>query len=96
MAQPSKLRQSCRVLVAVNNFSNNKDDGKSFVKLIQSKARGHEQVKVIFDNYTKVSSLKETTQCRSSSKGIQSNIVNDSTCTRPLYLAQNVINMRNA
>ena len=45
--------------MAVKNFSNYKDDVKSYVKLIQSKARGHDQVKVIFDSYTKASSLKE-------------------------------------
>ena len=62
--------QPCRVLVAVKNFSNYKDDDESYVKLIQSKARGHDQVKVIFDSYTKVSSLKESTPCRGNSMGI--------------------------
>ena len=45
------------------------------VKLIQSKARGHEQVKVIFDNSTKASSLKEALRCRGNSKGIRSNVM---------------------
>ena len=51
-------------------FSNYKDDDKSYVKLIQSKARGHDQSKVIFDSYMKVSSLKESTPCRGNSKEI--------------------------
>ena len=80
--------------MAVKNFSNYKYDDKSYVKLIQPKARDHDQVKVTFDSYTKVCSLKEYTQCRSNSKGILSNIVDDSTCTRLLYLAQNVFDMR--
>ena len=40
--------QTCRVLVAVKNFCNYKDLGKSYVKLIHSKARGNDHVKVIF------------------------------------------------
>ena len=51
-------------------------------------------MKVIFDSYTKVSSLKESTRSRGNSKGIRSNIVDDSTCIRLLYLAQNVFDMR--
>ena len=74
----------------------NKDDNKSYVKLIQSKARSHDHVKVIFDSYTKISSLKESTPCRGNSKGIRSNIVDDSTCIRLLYLAQNVFHVRTA
>ena len=50
--------------MAIKNFSNYKDDDKLYVKLIQSKAQGHDQVKVIVDSYTKVSSLKEPTPCR--------------------------------
>ena len=88
--------QPCKVLVAVKNFSNYKDDDKSYVKLIQSKARDHDQVKVIVDSYTKVSPLKESTPCRSNSKGIWSNLVDDSTCIRLLYLVQNVFDTRNA
>ena len=79
--------------MAVKNFSNYKDDNKSHAKLIQSNVRGHDQVKVIFDTDTKVSSLKESTPCRGNSKGIRSNIGGDSTCIRPLYLAQNVFDM---
>ena len=82
--------------MAVKNFSNYKDDDKSYVKLIQSKARGYDQVKVIFASYTKVSSLKESTPYRGNSKGIRSNIIDDSTCIRLLYLAQNVFDMRTA
>ena len=63
-----------------------KDDDTSCVNLIQSKARYHDQVKVIFDNYTKVSSLKESKSCRGNSKGIRSNIVDYSTCIKFLYL----------
>ena len=88
--------QPCRVLVAVENFSKYKDDDNSYAKLIQSKGRGHDQVKVIVDSYTKVSPLKESTPGRSNSKGIRSNIVDDSTCIRLLYLAQNVFHMRTA
>ena len=47
-------------------------------------------MKVIFDNYAKVSSLKEATQCRGNAKGIRFNTADDSTCIRPLNLAQNV------
>ena len=53
-------------------------------------------MKLIFDSYTKVSSLKESAPCRGNSKRILSNIVDDSTCIRLLYLAQNVFDMRTA
>ena len=53
-------------------------------------------MKVIFDSYTKVSSLKQSTPWRGNSKGIPSNIVDDSTCIILLYLAQNVFDMRTA
>jgi len=43
----------------------------------QSKARGHDLVKVVFDSYTNVPSLKESTPCRGNSKGIRSNTVDD-------------------
>ena len=79
------------MLVAVKNLSNYKEDDTSYVKLVQSKARGHDQVNVIFDSYTKVPSLKESTLCRGKSKEILSNIVDDSVCIRLLYLAQNVL-----
>ena len=60
-------------MVAVKNLSNYKDDD-NYVKLIQSKARGHDQVKVIFDSYTKVPSLEESIPCSGNSKGILSNV----------------------
>ena len=82
--------------MAVKNFSNYKDDDKSYVKLIQSKVRGNDQVKVIFDSYTKASSLKESTPCRGNSKGILSNIVDYSTYIILLNLGQNVLNTRTA
>ena len=81
--------------VAAKNFSNYKDDDKSYVKLIQSKG-SIDQVKVILDSYMKVSSLKESTPCRGNSKGMRSNIVDYSMCTRLLYLAENVLDMRTA
>ena len=48
-------------------------------------------MKVIFDNETQIFSLEEATQCRGRSKGMQYYVVDDSTCIRHLYLAQNVI-----
>jgi len=39
-------------LMAVKNFKDCKDLGVSYIKLIDSKARGYDQVRVIFDNYT--------------------------------------------
>ena len=53
-------------------------------------------MKVIFDNYTNVFSLKEATPCRGNSKGIRSDMVDDSTCIKYLYLAQHVTDMRTA
>ena len=47
-------------LMAVMNFKTCKELATSFVKLTDSKARGHCQVRVIFDNYTKKVSLKES------------------------------------
>ena len=47
-------------------------------------------MKVIFDNYAKVSPLKEATPYRGNSNGIRFNTADDSTCIRPIYLAQNV------
>ena len=81
------------MLVAVKNY---KDDDKSYVKLIQSKARDHDQLKIVFNSYTKVSSLNESTQCRNISNGIRSNIADDSTCIIHLNLAQNVFDIRTA
>ena len=77
--------------MAVKNFSNYRDDGKSYVKY---QARAHDQVKVTFDNYTKASSLKEATPYRGNSKGIRSNIVDDLTCIRHIHRAQNVTDVR--
>ena len=84
--------------MAIKNFSNYKDDDKSYVKLIQPKARGHDQVKVIFDSYTKVPSLEESTNTlqRQFQGNMIQYIVNDSTCIGLLYLPQNVFDMRTA
>jgi len=63
--EPSCLVDGMAVLhelMAVKNFKDCKDLCVSYVKLIDSKARGYDQVRVIFDNYTKVSSLKERTR----------------------------------
>ena len=70
--------------MALKNFSNYKDDCKLYDKLIQLKTRGHDQVKVIFDNYTKVSSLKEATPYRGNSMGIRFYTADDSTCASGL------------
>ena len=51
-------------LKAVGNFKNYKEFGATYVKLIDSKARGYDQVRVIFDNYTVPASLKEGTRQR--------------------------------
>ena len=71
-------------LMAVKNFKDCKDLATSYVKLIDSKGRGYEQVRVIFDNYTKVLSLKEGTrqQRRDKTKGIRSFEVDGSTRIR--------------
>lgn len=80
-------------LMAVKNVKNCKDLGTSYVKLIDSKARGYGQVRIIFDNYTIVSSLKEGTResRRGKSKGINSYIVEDATCIKDkgTFLASN-------
>ena len=39
-------------LMPVKNFKDCKDLGVSYVKLVDSKARGYYQVRVIFDNYS--------------------------------------------
>jgi len=71
-------------LMAVKNFKDCKDLGVSYVQLIDSKARGNDQVRVIIDNYTKVSSLKERTRqlCRGDIKGTRSYIVDSLTRIR--------------
>ena len=84
--------QPCRELVAVKNFTNYKDDDKSYVKFTQSKVTIY---LAIFNNYTKVSSLKEATPCRGNSNGIDP-LLDYSTCIRLLYLPQNVFDMRTA
>jgi hypothetical protein len=80
-------------LMAVKNFKNCKDLGTSYVKLIESKARGYGQVRVIFDNYSNVSSLKEGTRerRRGKSKRTRSYIVEDSTSItdKVTFLASN-------
>jgi len=80
-------------LMAVKNVKTCKELGTSYVKLIDSKGRGYGQVRVIFDNYTKVSSLKEGTRerRRGKSKAIRSYIVEDSTSIRDksLFLSSN-------
>ncbi|CAM1154327.1 Uncharacterised protein r2_g4274 [Pycnogonum litorale] len=80
-------------LMAVKNVKTCKELGTSYVKLIDSKDRGYGQVRVIFDNYTTVSSLKEGTRehRRGKSKAIRSYIVEDSTSIRDksLFLSSN-------
>ena len=81
------------VFICVPNylyFSNCNDLGKSYVKLIDSKARGYGQAGVISDNYTKESSLKEERH-RRKSKRIRSCIVEESTCIKDkgTFLASN-------
>src|SRR6218665_1836511 len=51
-------------LMAVKDFKNCEDFGNLYVHLIDSKARGYLQVRVVFDNYTKENSLKEGTRER--------------------------------
>jgi len=67
--------------MAVKNFNDCKDLGVSYVKLTDLKARGYDQVRVIFDNYTKAPSLKEGTRQlrRGKIKGTRSYIVGSST-----------------
>lgn len=78
-------------LVAVTNYKTCKDFGVAYVKLIDSKAQNYDHVRVILDNYTKVSSLKEATteQCRTNVKELKSYVVTDSTCIKDnkLFLA---------
>ena len=61
-------------LMSVRNYSNCKDLGTAYVRLIDSKAQWYGQVRVIFDNYTKVSSLKEGTRqrCRGKTQTVKS------------------------
>jgi len=71
-------------LMAVKNFKNCKDLGASYVRLIDLKSRGYNQVRIIFDNYTKINSLKEGTRerRRGKSTGIRSYVVEESTVIR--------------
>ena len=71
-------------LMAVKNFKDCKNLAVSYVKLTDLKARGYDQVRVIFDNYTKVPSLKEGTRqpCRGEIKGTRLYIVGSSTHIR--------------
>ena len=69
-------------LMAVQNGKTCKELATSCMALIDSKARGYCQVRVIFDNYTKEASMKEQTT-RERRKGkvrvTKSYIVQDST-----------------
>ena len=92
-AQPTELEDTsatCLVvdgmgvvqeLMAVKNFKTCKELATSYVRLIDAKAQGYCQVRVIFDNYTKKASLKEQTRERRKGKvkGTRSYIVQDST-----------------
>lgn len=68
-------------LMAVKKIKKCKAFGEEFVKLIDSKGRDYDQVRVIFDNYTITSSLKESTRerRRGNSKGVRSYSVEDKT-----------------
>lgn len=51
-------------LMAVKSFENGKALGKAYVELIDIKSRNYNSVRVIFDNYAVVGSLKESTRER--------------------------------
>ena len=53
-----------QALMAIRNFKNCTEFGATYVKLIDSKARGYDQVRIIFDNYTVPASLKKGTRQR--------------------------------
>ena len=80
-------------IMAVKNYKKWKDLGVSYVKLVDSKAQGYGQVRVIFDNYSHAFLLKEGTRERRRGKfqGIRSYIVADSTCItdKITFLASN-------
>ena len=82
-----------QVLMAVKNVWTCMELGTAYVNLIDSKGRGYDQVRVIFDNYTKVSSMKEGTRerRRGKVKAIRSYIVEDSTAIndKSLFLSSN-------
>ena len=54
--------------MAVQNGKTCKELATSYIALIDSKARGYCQVRVIFDNYTKEASMKEQTRERRKGK----------------------------
>ena len=80
-------------LMAVKNFKNCQAFGEAFVKLVDSKGRGYNQVRIIFDNYTITSSLKESTRekRRSNSKGCRSYSVEHQTriTDKKMFLSSN-------
>lgn len=80
-------------LMAIRNFKNGSDLARAYVKLIDTKAKGYGAVRIVFDNYTKVSSLKEGTRerRRGKVKDIRSYKVEDSTPIRDkaMFLASN-------
>jgi len=83
-------------LMAVRTFKNGKDLARAYVKLIDTRAHDYAAVRVVFDNYTKVSSLKECTRERRRGKVkeislIRSYNVEDSTQIRDksTFLASN-------
>ena len=79
--------------MAVQTFRNGKDLASAYVKLIDTKAQGYVAVRVVFDNNTKVCSLKEATreQRRGKLKETRSYKVEDSTQIRDkfMFLASN-------
>ena len=68
-------------LMAVRTFKNGKDLARAYVQLIDTRAHDYAAVRVVFDNHTKVSSLKECTRerRRGKVKEIRSYNVEDST-----------------
>ena len=80
-------------LKAVRNFKNCKEFGATYMKLIDSKTQGYDQVRVIFGNYTVLASTKEGTRQgrRGKSMGIRSKKVEHSTRIRDkkMFIASN-------
>ena len=56
-------------LMAVQNCKTCKELATSYIALIDSEARGHCQVRVIFDNYTKEASMKEQRAAKRKGEG---------------------------
>src|SRR5678816_2621220 len=79
-----RLWLSMQQLMAVRNFKTGKDLVEGYRELIDTKGRGYVSVRVVFDNYTKGFSLKESTRQRRRGKlkSIQSYTVEDSTQIR--------------